>query len=87
MSTLDLQDDPLATGGGDGCYGKRRMFQCQRDHGVFTPLTNVVKLDDFMFVNPGRTDWPWSSLVEEDEASYRRNCQKMSQLFCNFKTQ
>jgi hypothetical protein len=49
-----LQDDPLSAGGCDGSFGHRRMFQCPSDRGIFAPLTDVVKFDDFMFVNPGR---------------------------------
>lgn len=46
-------DEPLLHGGGDGTFGRRKIYQCPKDHGIFTPLQNVVKFDDFMFVNPG----------------------------------
>jgi hypothetical protein len=56
MKICFIQDEPLPDGGGDGSFGRRRMFHCPRDHGIFTPISNVVKFDDFMFVNPGEVD-------------------------------
>ncbi len=49
-----LQDEPIINGGCDGTFGNRRLFRCPPNHGLFAPMHDVVKYDDFLFANPGK---------------------------------
>ena len=48
-----FQDEPIQGGGCDGSFGNRRLFRCPPNCGLFAPMNDIIKHEDFLFANPG----------------------------------
>ena len=51
--TNHLQDEPQILGTTNGSIGNRRLFQCHPNHGMFVPMSELVKEEDFLHLISG----------------------------------
>ena len=48
-----MKDEPQILGTTNGSIGSRKLFQCHPNHGMFVPMSEVMKEEDFFNVLSG----------------------------------